>query len=515
MKFWKSPFLWDCAAWTNRFLLSIHSYMQKKSAQKWRFLINSPIWIIYQFFINEVWFLQNELETYIKEIKTWKTPSKSIPEYYSSNDLERYKPQDIWEQMYLDETTSYISNNAVINKQATIYQPWTLLINCIWDIWRCAITTQTCSSNQQITWIKFKDNLLPEFVYYFFLCNSDKLQIESSSTTLAIINQTKLWKLKIKYIWIEKQKEIVAFLKHCNESIFDNSFPELEKFSFSTEFNHFVKQVFSMYYGMWNINQITEYTNILIKSLRQSILSDAIQGKLVPQDSTDEPTSELLKKIQAEKEQLIADKKIKKPKPLTPIRDEEKPFMLPNGWEWVRFWEVVYIKSNLVSPFHYSNHPHIAPDNIEKWTGKLKWYKTVLEDEVISSNHLFFPNQLIYSKVRPWLNKVVYVDFEWLCSADMYPLETSINIIFLQKCMLSQFFLDQVNKLDNRIKMPKINQDELNSLIIPLPPLAEQNRIVAKVDELMNLCDQLEARVNDAQQQGKLLMESVLFSAWW
>jgi type I restriction enzyme, S subunit len=67
--------------------------------------------------------------------------------------------------------------------------------------------------------------------------------------------------------------------------------------------------------------------------------------------------------------------------------------------------------------------------------------------------------------------------------------------------MLSQFFLGQVNKLDNRIKMPKINQDELNSLIIPLPPLVEQHRIVAKVDALMQLCDQLEGQITDTKLQ--------------
>ncbi|MBP6256911.1 hypothetical protein KA405_04305 [Patescibacteria group bacterium] len=78
----------------------------------------------------------------------------------------------------------------------------------------------------------------------------------------------------------------------------------------------------------------------MIKSLRQSILSDAIAGKLVPQDPTDEPASILLQKIQAEKAKLIAEGKLKKQKSLDPIREDEKPFELPQGWEWVKLGEI-------------------------------------------------------------------------------------------------------------------------------------------------------------------------------
>lgn len=186
----------------------------------------------------------------------------------------------------------------------------------------------------------------------------------------------------------------------------------------------------------------------LLKKLRQQILQEAIEGKLTTdwraQNPDVEPASELLKRIAAEKEQLAKDKKIKAQKPLPPITDEEKPFELPQGWEWCRFQDVANICSNLVNPYDYYDLPHIAPNHIEKNTGKLLPYQTAREDEIISGKHLFFSGQILYSKVRPQLNKVAFAPCEGLCSADMYPIEAYIESSYLQKVMLSQHFLDSV-----------------------------------------------------------------------
>lgn len=281
---------------------------------------------------------------------------------------------------------------------------------------------------------------------------------------------------------IKDQKEVVEILKSRNEKVD----------AISIELTH----------------QLT-----LVKKLRQQFLQDAVQGKLVEQNPKDEPASELLKKIKTEKEILIAEKKLKKEKELPPIKLEEVPFEIPESWIWCRFSEVVNIESNLVSPFDYPNSPHIAPDNIEKNTGKLLSYKTVAEDNVQSANHYFYSGQLIYSKVRPKLNKVVKVNFEGLCSADMYPLRPLVNIDFIQKCMLSGYFLIEVDRFDNRVKMPKINQNQLSQIPIPLPPLAEQNRIVQKLDELMQYCNELESSIKQSESQNSTLLQQVFREA--
>ena len=226
--------------------------------------------------------------------------------------------------------------------------------------------------------------------------------------------------------------------------------------------------------------------------LRKSILQQAVQGKLTERDQSDEPASELLKRIRTEKAKLIAEGKIKKEKPLPPITEGEKPFDIPDTWEWARFSDVVEIASNLVPPEEYLDFMHIAPDNIQKGTGKLLLCHTVKEDKVKSPNHLFYKGQLIYSKIRPLLRKVVIAPFDGLCSADMYPLETQLNTNYVKLVILSEMFNNQVAAIaSNRIKMPKINQKELGRIIIPIPPLAEQKRIVARVEEIFAVCDGL------------------------
>ena len=237
-------------------------------------------------------------------------------------------------------------------------------------------------------------------------------------------------------------------------------------------------------------------------TLKKSILQYAVQGKLVPQDPADEPASVLLERIRIEKEQLVKEGKIKRDKHESVIFrrdnsyyekvdgierciDDELPFEIPESWEWVRFFSVVEIATNLVSPERYFDYMHIAPDNIEKLTGTLLDCRTVAQDKVSSPNHLFFKGQILYSKIRPLLRKAVIAPFDGLCSADMYPLKTSINKEYLLRYILSDLFNAQVaTAMSSRVKMPKINQVELSKVLIPVPPIQEQNRIVNKIKEL-------------------------------
>ena len=116
----------------------------------------------------------------------------------------------------------------------------------------------------------------------------------------------------------------------------------------------------------------------------------------------------------------------------------------------------------------------------------------------------------MYSKIRPNLAKVVVVDFDGLCSADMYPINALIYTSYLHRYMLSESFLIQAVKTDTRVAMPKINQTELNAIAIPVPPLAEQHRIVAKADQLMALVDQMETQLTASRAAAEKLMEAVV-----
>jgi type I restriction enzyme, S subunit len=149
---------------------------------------------------------------------------------------------------------------------------------------------------------------------------------------------------------------------------------------------------------------------------------------------------------------------LNKSKPVRALSKSEQLFVLPPGWEWARFNQVASIQSNLVDLKRYKEMPHIAPDNIEGWTARLLPYCSIGEAEVFSSKHLFLAGAILYSKIRLNLAKVTKIEFDGLCSADMYPIQALIDGAFLVKSMIAEDFVSQAVSEDNRVAMPKINQ---------------------------------------------------------
>lgn len=185
------------------------------------------------------------------------------------------------------------------------------------------------------------------------------------------------------------------------------------------------------------------------------------------------------------------------------------------SWAKKRFDEVATIKSNLVDPATFPDFPHIAPDNIEKKTGVLLEYHTVSEDGVTSGKHRFYPGQILYSKIRPYLSKVVVVDFDGLCSADMYPIEAKGNTKCLWYYMLSEEFLEQASTAGSRSVLPKINQKELSALTVVLPTLSdEQTEIVHILDDLLAKEQQAKEVAEAVLEQIDLIKKSILARAF-
>lgn len=356
-----------------------------------------------------------------------------------------------------------------------------------------------------------------DFLFYWLHSSYFQNSLTSiSRSAQGGFNKNDLSRIKTLFPTIKMQIKLTAIMKSIDLALLADIKIELNKTSNSDIEKAFIKLI-EKFLSFINEGEelSTELTNqlSLVKKLRQQLLQDAVQGKLVKQNEKDEPASVLLKRIKAEKEQPVKAGKLKNEKELPIIKEEDIPFDIPENWLWCRFSDIVKIESNLVSPFDFPNSPHIAPDNIEKNTGRLLPYRTVLEDSVQSANHHFYSGQLIYSKVRPQLNKVVKIDFEGLCSADMYPLRPLVNTDYIQQCMLSGYFLIEVGKFDNRVKMPKINQNQLSQIPLPLPPLAEQDRIVHKLNELLQYCNDLEASTKQSAKQNEKLLQQVLREA--
>ena len=178
------------------------------------------------------------------------------------------------------------------------------------------------------------------------------------------------------------------------------------------------------------------------------------------------------------------------------------------------FSEVANIKCNLVTPKDYKNYPHIAPDNIEKKTGKLISYRTIAEDKVISNKHRFYPRQILYSKIRPYLSKVIIAEFDGLCSADMYPIESKENTKYLWYYMLSDEFLNQASNAGSRTLLPKINQKELLSIKVPTCSLENQKEIVRILDSLLAKEQQTKELTEQILKEIDLMKKSILARAF-
>ncbi|MGR9371098.1 restriction endonuclease subunit S [Rhizobium leguminosarum] len=189
---------------------------------------------------------------------------------------------------------------------------------------------------------------------------------------------------------------------------------------------------------------------------------------------------------------------------------------LPPGWRWVAFEDAVEIASNLVKPESIPDLPHIAPDNIESGTTRLLPFRTIREDGMISGKHRFYPGQVLYSKIRPYLRKAVIVDFDGACSADMYPLSPRQNLSgrYLLRWLVGEQFTQFAIEHQGRTVLPKINQSALNKTPLPLPPLAEQHEIVRRIESAFAKIDRLAAEAKRALELVGRLDEAILSKAF-
>lgn len=160
----------------------------------------------------------------------------------------------------------------------------------------------------------------------------------------------------------------------------------------------------------------------------------------------------------------------------------------PKGWPILSFPEFAEIDGNMTTDYErYADYPHIGIDSIEKGTGKLSGYRTVREDGVISGKYIFTPKHIIYSKIRPNLNKVALPNFYGLCSADAYPVlpnYKNCNRIFLATAMRSEYFLEYILQFSSRTNLPKVNRKEIAGFRMPLPPLSLQEQFATFVEQV-------------------------------
>ena len=262
-----------------------------------------------------------------------------------------------------------------------------------------------------------------------------------------------------------------------------------------------------------NIEDEKENLQTLISSAKSKILDLAIRGKLVSQNPNDEPASVLLERIRAEKEELIKQGKIKRDKKESIIfKGEDNSYYLKTGdiTEPLEDWELDGLPDSwsfccLGEICDYGNCINVATvdiddsawildlEDIEKDTGIVLQKVRKAKRNSISTKHLFHKGQVLYSKLRPYLNKVVLADEDGYCTSEILPLDFQENIIpqYARYHLMSPTFLQYTNKCSYGVKMPRLGTVDGKKTIITLPPLAEQKRIVKAIETIFAQLDEI------------------------
>lgn len=256
----------------------------------------------------------------------------------------------------------------------------------------------------------------------------------------------------------------------------------------------------------------------LVKQLRQAFLREAMQGQLVPQNPNDEPASVLLEKIKAEKERLIKEKKVKKQKPLPPITEDEIPFEIPENWVLSRLGEIAELKSGNQYKYPIFNSGvmfvKVGDMNLQGNEFEIKTSSNYFENNSVKESDLIAIGSIIFPK----RGGAIATNKRRAVKQEPILVDSNTMAIIPSKLISFNYFLHffsmvDLSKFGNEGVIPQVNNKDINPIIIPIPPLLEQQRIVAKLDELMQYCDELEASIKDSQQQNALLLQQVLREA--
>lgn len=347
----------------------------------------------------------------IGEIVGGGTPKSDNPQYWAKNGIKWLTPADLYglKGKYISSGARDISPAGLSNSSARLMPKGSVLFSSRAPIGYVAIADAELSTNQGfkscVPYIKDS----AEYIYYFLLASAKKIDAEASGTTFKEVSGAIVSKILFPLPPLSEQLKIVS---RANElmALCD----QLEQHSLTNLDAHqqLVETLLTTLTDSQNANELAENwarisehfdtlftTEASIDALKQTILQLAVMGKLVPQDPNDEPASELLKRIAQEKAQLVKDGKIKKQKPLPPISDEEKPFELPEGWEWVKLGNILHdIKygTSQKCDYNISGYPVLRIPNIVKGIIDLADIKygaltdSEMKDLTLNENDLLF-----------------------------------------------------------------------------------------------------------------------------
>lgn len=251
------------------------------------------------------------------------------------------------------------------------------------------------------------------------------------------------------------------------------------------------------------------------KALRNKILDAAIRGKLTEQLSEDGTAEDLYKQIQAEKQKLIKEGKIKKEKVIPVVNSDDMSFDIPNNWKWVRLGDI----SSYAQPKRKISLSSISSDmwsldleDIEKDSGRVISFVQAANRKITGDKVCFERGQILYSKLRPYLRKILIAPESGVCTSEIVPFSCySIDDTqYILQVLRSPYVDSIVNEASYGVKMPRVSTNTMKNLLIPLPPLAEQKRIANKIKALFLQLDLIDKLQNQLSENAAALRNKII-----
>ncbi|MEO5248098.1 restriction endonuclease subunit S [Escherichia coli] len=456
----------------------------------------------------------------VGEIVGGGTPKSDNPQFWAKNGIKWITPADLYglKGKYITSGARDISPTGLSNSSARLMPKGSVLFSSRAPIGYVAIADAELSTNQGfkscVPYIKES----AEYIYYFLLASAKKIDAEASGTTFKEVSGAIVSKILLPLPPLSEQLKIVS---RANElmSLCD----QLEQQSLTSLDAHqqLVETLLGTLTDSQNAEELAENwtrisehfdtlftTEASVDALKQTILQLAVMGKLVPQDPNDEPASELLKRIAQEKAQLVKEGKIKKQKSLPPISDEEKPFELPEGWEW-SYLSDIGILARGRSKHRPRNDPTLYADgtiplvqtgDVARSNGCINTYSALYNQLGLSQSKLWNKGTLCITIAANIADSGI-LNFD-ACFPDSVvgftPYENEIPVLYFHYFMMT--IKSTLEKFAPSTAQKNINIDILSQLFFPCPPLEEFHRIVDKVQNLLSVCDVLRAYIQSAQQ---------------
>ena len=278
------------------------------------------------------------------------------------------------------------------------------------------------------------------------------------------------------------------------------------------EMRRIVARVEALFAESKTAREALDKVPVLLRRFRQSVLAKAFRGELTQRDPNDEPAQKLLRKIKQER-QFKEEYKYREPQPI-----DEELYPLPEGWIWARLGQITHVIKDHIDPNEKPEEEfnYLSIENIESESGELVNFSPTLGKDIHSTKLVFTNQDLLYSKLRPYLNKVHVPKFSGVSATDLIPLrpEGGIPREYIAYYLRTQRVVEYANQKVRGIQLPRLPVDDLLSLFIPIAPLKEMNRIVLKINDLFSLAKAIENMVKRAKDRADRIDQAILAKAF-